>query len=103
MDGVCLYFAFGLVGISGEEIVAKRRRTASRGRDFVVKIEFAAKIRMRAIEEMLKGPGAGKADLDQEERALDALRVLDIVLRESASERYMDVMVLVMSRLQLES
>ena len=51
----------------------------------MVKIEFAAKIRMRAIEDMLKG--MGKGDPEQEERALDALRVLDIVLRESASER----------------
>jgi eukaryotic translation initiation factor 2C len=74
-------------GSPGEEIVAKRRRTASRGRDFVVKIEFAAKIRMKAIEDMMRG-AMGKGDLEQEERALDALRVLDIVLRESASERY---------------
>ena len=59
----------------------------SRGRDFKVTIEFAAKIRMKAIEEMMRGV-MGRCSLDQEKRALDALRVLDIVLRESASERY---------------
>ncbi|KAG0565486.1 hypothetical protein KC19_8G194400 [Ceratodon purpureus] len=73
-------------GSPGDEAVIKRRRTASRGRDFVVKIEFAAKIRMRAIEDMMRG-AMGRGDLEQEERALDALRVLDILLRESASER----------------
>lgn len=48
----------------------------------MVKIEFAAKIRMRAIEEMMRGRAGAIAD-----RAQDALRVLDIVLRETASER----------------
>jgi len=71
----------------GEEAVMKRRKTVSRGRDFKVTIEFAAKIRMKAIEEMMKGV-MGKCSEEQEKRALDALRVLDIVLRESASERY---------------
>ena len=71
-------------------MVPKRRRTASRGRDFVVKIEFATTIRMKAIEEMLRGP-TGKGNLELEVRALDALRVLDIVLRESAAERYTSV------------
>jgi eukaryotic translation initiation factor 2C len=51
-----------------------------------VKIEFAAKIRMKAIEDILKG-AMGKSGLGQEELAVDALRVLEIVLRESASER----------------
>ncbi|KAG0608690.1 hypothetical protein M758_8G124800 [Ceratodon purpureus] len=73
-------------GSPGEDVVPKRRRTASRGRDFVVKIEFATTIRMKAIEEMLRGP-TGKGNLELEVRALDALRVLDIVLRESAAER----------------
>ena len=54
-----------------------------------MKIEFAAKIRMTAIEEMMRG-AMGMGGLEQEVRALDALRVLDIVLRESASERYVD-------------
>lgn len=58
----------------------------SRGRDFKVTIEYAAKIRMKAIEELMKG-AIGRCSEDQEARALDALRVLDIVLRESASER----------------
>ena len=67
--------------------MAQRKRTASKGRDFVVKIEFAIKIHMKAIEDMMRG-AMGKGDLEQEERALDALRVLDIVLHESASEMY---------------
>lgn len=66
--------------------VPKRRKTIARGRDFLVKIEFAAVIRMKAINDMLKGQ-MGKGDHEQEVRALDALRVLDIVLRESASQR----------------
>ena len=71
----------------GDEVVTKRRRTVSRGRDFKVTIEYAANIRMKATEEMMKG-AMGRCSEDQEARALDALRVLDIVLRESASERY---------------
>ena len=66
--------------------MAKRRSTASKGWDFVVKIEFAAKIRMKDIEDMIGG-AMGKGDLEQEEQALDALHVLDIVLRESASKK----------------
>lgn len=69
-------------GSPDDEVLAKRRRTRGRGREFVVKIEFAAKIRMRAIEEMMRGKAGAVAD-----RAQDALRVLDIVLRETASER----------------
>jgi len=85
-----LCFSFCHAGSPGEEVVPKRRRTVARGRDFVVKIEFAAVIRMKAIGEMMKG-AMGKGDRDQEVRALDALRVLDIVLRESASQRYVDL------------
>ncbi|KAG0611825.1 hypothetical protein M758_7G167600 [Ceratodon purpureus] len=73
-------------GSPGDEVVPKRRKTVSRGTDFKVTIEFAAKIRMRAIDEMMRG-AMGRCSEDQEARALDALRVLDIVLRESASER----------------
>ena len=40
-----------------------KRRTASRGRDFVVKIEFAAKIRMKAIKDMMRG-AMEKGDLE---------------------------------------
>ena len=69
-------------GSPGEGALAKRRRTKGRGRDFYVTIEFAAKIRMRAIDDMMRGQADAHAD-----RAQDALRVLDIVLRESASER----------------
>lgn len=69
-------------GSPGEGALAKRRRTKGRGRDFQVTIEFAAKIRMRAIEDMMRGQAGTHTD-----RAQDALRVLDIVLRESASER----------------
>lgn len=69
-------------GSPGEGALAKRRRTKGRGRDFHVTIEFAAKIRMKAIADMMAGQAGAHAD-----RAQDALRVLDIVLRESASER----------------
>lgn len=74
------------VGFPREEAITKRRRTAARGRDFIVKIEFAGKIRMKAIHGILKRV-MGMGDLEQEVRAIDALRVLDIVLRESASRR----------------
>jgi hypothetical protein len=60
----------------------KKRRTTGRARDFMVRIDFAAKVNMRAIDDVLRGlPGA------QVDRAQDALRVLDIVLRESASSK----------------
>ncbi|CAK9867455.1 unnamed protein product [Sphagnum jensenii] len=60
----------------------KKRRTTGRARDFMVRIDFAAKVNMRAIDDVLRGlPGA------QLDRAQDALRVLDIVLRESASSK----------------
>jgi hypothetical protein len=60
----------------------KKRRTTGRARDFMVRIDFAAKVNMRAIDDVLRGlPGA------QVDRAQDALRVLDIVLRASASSK----------------
>lgn len=80
-----------MFGHAGQEVFPKRRKTVSRGREFSVKIEFAATIRMKVIDDMMKGV-MGKGDLDQETRALDALRVLDIVLRENASERCADAM-----------
>ncbi|KAG0602900.1 hypothetical protein M758_10G049800 [Ceratodon purpureus] len=73
-------------GSPGQEIVPKRRKTIARGRDFTVRIEFAAKIRMRAIDEMMRG-ATGRCNQELEIRASEALRVLDILLRESASQR----------------
>lgn len=46
---------------------------------------------MKAIDDLLRG-AMGREDTEQEKRALDALRVLDIVLRESASSRYVIAM-----------
>lgn len=57
---------------------AQRRRAG--GRDFRVQIEFAAKVNMKAIDLVLKG--------ERDDTAQDALRVLDIVLREHAARRY---------------
>ena len=51
-----------------------------------MKIEFVAKIRMKAIEDILKG-AMGKSGMEQEEQAIDALRIFNIVLRESMLER----------------
>lgn len=82
---------FGRVGCPDQELALKRRKTVSRGRDFSVRIEFAAIIRMKAIDDMMKGM-VGKVVLDQEARALDALRVVNILLRENASERCADAM-----------
>ncbi|KAL3700728.1 hypothetical protein R1sor_018750 [Riccia sorocarpa] len=56
---------------------AQRRRAG--GRDFEVKIEFAAKVNMKAIDAVLRG--------ERDETAQDALRVLDIMLREHAARR----------------
>lgn len=61
-----------IAGSPEADAVAKRRRTVSRGRDFKVTIEFAARIRMKAIEEMMKGI-MGKCTEEQEKRALDGL------------------------------
>nr|XP_024384187.1 protein argonaute 4A-like [Physcomitrium patens] len=68
--------------------VVKRRKIISRERVFIVRIEFAAKSRMKAIEEMING-AMGKCNHDQEVQALDTLPVLNIVLRESDSKRQM--------------
>ncbi|CAM6087810.1 unnamed protein product [Calypogeia fissa] len=60
---------------------SQRRRTG--GRDFDVEIKFAAKVNMSAIQAVLKGTGE---ELPQR-LAQDALRVLDIMLREHAARR----------------
>ncbi|KAJ7299659.1 hypothetical protein O6H91_Y182400 [Diphasiastrum complanatum] len=57
----------------------KKRKTTSR-REFTVKIEFAATVNMRSIDSLvIKSQPAPTAQ--------DALRVLDIVLREYAAQR----------------
>uniref|UniRef100_A0A7I4DTR0 Argonaute family member n=1 Tax=Physcomitrium patens TaxID=3218 RepID=A0A7I4DTR0_PHYPA len=63
-----------------------QRRAPSKVRKFDVSIELAAKIRMDAIEEMMKR-ALGRCDQELQDRALDALRVLDVILREIASRR----------------
>ncbi|KAL3683483.1 hypothetical protein R1sor_001505 [Riccia sorocarpa] len=49
------------------------------GRDFLVKFEYAARVNMRAIDAVLRGETEGSAQ--------DAIRVLDIMLREHAAKR----------------
>ncbi|KAH7290287.1 hypothetical protein KP509_30G040900 [Ceratopteris richardii] len=63
----------------GGDDLSKRRKLLSRSRDFKVKLEYAAKVRMGAIGEMLSGQIS--------DRAQDALRVLDIVLKQHAAAK----------------
>ncbi|KAJ7521394.1 hypothetical protein O6H91_19G051600 [Diphasiastrum complanatum] len=63
---------------SEDEDKKKKRRTSFR-REFTVKIEFAAIVNMKAIDTLIKSQPAPTAQ--------DALRVLDIVLREYAAQR----------------
>lgn len=59
---------------------SKRRRMSSRNtREFKVKIEYAATVRMGAINAILSG--------QRNDRAQDALRVLDIVLKQHAASK----------------
>ncbi|KAI5077233.1 hypothetical protein GOP47_0007057 [Adiantum capillus-veneris] len=65
-----------------DDDTTKRRRVASRSREFKVKIEYAATVKMTAIGAILSG--------QKNDRAQDALRVLDIVLKQhSASKGYL--------------
>jgi len=64
-------------------IVQKETQTVQWDRKFIVHIDFAAKVNMRAFCDAVTEQPGGQVD-----RAQDALRVLDMVLRESASSKY---------------
>lgn len=64
---------------STEEDASSKKRRLSGGREFKVKIDEAAMISMKAIAAVLNG--------ELNERAQDALRVLDIMLRQHSAER----------------
>ncbi|CAK9271093.1 unnamed protein product [Sphagnum jensenii] len=63
-------------------IVQKETQTVQWDRKFIVHIDFAAKVNMRAFCDAVTEQPGGQVD-----RAQDALRVLDMVLRESASSK----------------
>jgi eukaryotic translation initiation factor 2C len=60
--------------------VQKETQTVQWDRKFIVHIDFAAKVNMRAFCDAVTEQPGGQVD-----RTQDALRVLDMVLRESAS------------------
>lgn len=62
----------------GDDDSKKKRRITS-GAEFLVKIENTTKVNMKAIDAILKG--------ERNDKAQDALRVLDIVLRQHAAAR----------------
>ncbi|MCO5608592.1 hypothetical protein L7F22_062805 [Adiantum nelumboides] len=64
---------------SADDDATKRRKVASRSREFKVKIEYAASVKMGAIGAVLSG--------QRNDRAQDALRVLDIVLKQHLSSK----------------
>jgi eukaryotic translation initiation factor 2C len=57
----------------------KRSRISPRGRDYKVKLEYVATVKMGAIMDMLRG--------QRNDRAQDAVRVLDIVLRQHSASK----------------
>lgn len=65
-------------GSSGESI--KRSKQSLQSKIFKVEISYAAKIPLRFISLAIQGAEPAKRQ--------DALRVLDIILRQQAAERY---------------
>lgn len=59
----------------------KRSKCSFQSKTFMVGISFAAKIPMQSITLALKG-------VESDANSQDALRVLDIVLRQQAANRY---------------
>lgn len=57
----------------------KRRKRASQSKTFRVEISYATKIPMKAIGDALRGKDS--------QEFLDAIRVLDIVLRQHAAKQ----------------
>eukprot|EP00250_Pteridium_aquilinum_P017282 c23547_g3_i1 orf=275-2986(+) len=64
---------------SADDDSMKRRKVSSRNREYKVKIEYAATVKMGAINSLLSG--------QRNDRAQDALRVLDIVLKQHAASK----------------
>lgn len=65
---------------SPNEADRKRMRRAYQSKTFKVEISFAAKIPMQAIALALRG--------QESENSQEALRVLDIILRQHAAKQY---------------
>lgn len=73
----------GSPGGTGNPIeTGKRMRCSFQSKTFKVELTYAAKIPLRSIGLALKGA-------DQENTSQDALRVLDIILRQQAADRYL--------------
>jgi eukaryotic translation initiation factor 2C len=81
---IALIFCFYVIRLIGDgspsEMDHKKKRREERGEKFKVEITFAAKISMKALQAVIQGEVSDKAQ--------DALRVLDIVLRQHASRKY---------------
>lgn len=58
----------------------KRMRLQSRSKTIKVELNYAAKVPLRAITDAVRGQDS--------ERSQEALRVLDIVLRQCAAKQY---------------
>lgn len=65
----------------GENGSSKRSKRSYQSRTYKVEIAYASKIPLKAISCSLKGT-------DEDCNVQDALRVLDIVLRQQAANRY---------------
>lgn len=64
----------------------KRLRRPYQSKTYKVEISYAAKIPMQAIAQALRG--------QESENSQEALRVLDIILRQHAAKQYVIVLVL---------
>ena len=74
-----VYLIYRAPGSSIGGDVVKRSRVSPRGREFKVKIEYVATVRMGSIMDLLRG--------QSNNRAKDAVRVLDIVLRHHSASK----------------
>lgn len=79
---ICLYLwivAFRNNGNSSPDSDRKRLRRQYQSKTFKVEISFAAKIPMKAIANALRG--------QESESSQEAIRVLDIILRQHAARQ----------------
>lgn len=72
----------------------KRSKHYFRSKTFKVEIRYAAKIPLEAIGHALKGQ-------ESDNRTQDALRVLDIVLKQKAANRFLNAFITILSKIDL--
>ena len=77
---ICECSLFSISGSGAGDNGQKKMRRDDQAEKFKVDINFAAKIPMKSLEAVLRG--------DLSDKCQDALRVLDIILRQHAARKY---------------